>query len=62
MITAQEKNDFAIINHTLYELETTKVQSTCNMHILLVDVHTQTHKKERILTCADILTGTTTKA
>lgn len=55
MITAQEKDDFAIINHISSELETTEVQSMFNMHILLVDIHTQAHKKAHILTCADIL-------
>lgn len=53
MITAQEREVFVVINHILSEPETTEVQSTCNMHVLLGDTHTPT--KAYILTCADIL-------
>lgn len=57
MITAQERDDFVVINHILSELETTEVQSTCNMYIFLGDTHiqTHTHTKAHVLTCADIL-------
>lgn len=60
MITAQERDDFVVINHILSESETTEVQSMCYMHILLethISRHTpkHTHTKAHILTCADIL-------
>ena len=59
MITAQERDDFVVINHILSEAETSEVQSTCNMHILLEDTHTHTHRRTHteahMLTCADIL-------
>lgn len=55
MITAQERDDFVVINHILCEPEETEVQSESNMRVLLRETHMQTHRKAHTLTCADIL-------
>lgn len=55
MITAQEWDWLWCYNHILSEPETTEEQSTCNMHITKRHTHPDTHTKEHILTCADIL-------